>query len=79
VLVSQPINLRSLVEIFSVRRNRTVEDRRIRVCNKRFADCDRDPIPRKQVFCNLIDDAVRFSRDRHPAKKTEIGVLPQLG
>ncbi|MEE3718011.1 ATP-binding protein [Tumidithrix elongata RA019] len=34
-----------------------------------------DRVLLQQVFCNLIDNAVKFSRDRYPAK-IEVGMLP---
>jgi light-regulated signal transduction histidine kinase (bacteriophytochrome) len=77
-LASQPIDLRQLVEIviaFVTRQIEPGEERPVEFIVKDLPTASGDPTLLQQVFSNLIDNAVRFSRDRHPAK-IEIGALP---
>lgn len=77
-LVSQPVNLRSLVEssvALVIDQTQPGETPPIEFTIGDLPTVMGDPTLLQQVFTNLIDNAVKFSRNRQPAR-IQIGSLP---
>lgn len=77
-LANHPVNLRSLVDssvALIISQTQTDRERPIEFTIGNLPTVMGDPTLLQQVFTNLIDNAVKFSRDRHPAR-IEIGNLP---
>ncbi len=70
-IASQPVNLRQLVDTaiaLVLSQTETGEDRPIEFTIGELPSVSGDPTLLQQVFSNLIDNAVKFSRERRPAK-----------
>jgi len=68
--------VRELVEAaIALIKSQTPTDRQIEFIVGDLPTIDGDPVLLRQVFANLIDNAVKFSCDRQPAR-IEIGTLP---
>lgn len=77
-LANHPVNLRSLVDssvALIISQTPTGQERPIEFTIGDLPTVMGDPTLLQQLFTNLIDNAVKFSRDRHPAR-IEIATLP---
>lgn len=75
-LAQVSVSVRELVEAeIALIKSQTPTDRQIEFIVGDLPTIDGDPILLRQVFANLIDNAVKFSSDRQPAR-IEIGTLP---
>jgi light-regulated signal transduction histidine kinase (bacteriophytochrome) len=70
------VSVRELVEAaIALIKSQTPTDRQIEFIVGDLPTINGDPVLLQQVFANLIDNAVKFSCDRQPAR-IEIGTLP---
>jgi PAS domain S-box-containing protein len=74
-LAQVSVSVRELVEAaIALIKSQTPTDRQIEFIVGDLPTIDGDPVLLRQVFANLIDNAVKFSGDRQPAR-IEIGTL----
>ncbi len=70
------VDMRALVRETLADLAREQEGRRIDILIGDLPACQADPVLLKQVLANLLSNALKYTRQRDPAK-IEIGVLPQ--
>jgi PAS domain S-box-containing protein len=76
-LLKQPVNLYTLVEETWSTLEVEREERRVELVIGELPDCQGDPALLKQVFFNLLGNALKYSRLKSDTR-IEIGFLPQV-
>jgi light-regulated signal transduction histidine kinase (bacteriophytochrome) len=74
----RPVDLRRLVEEVLLARQEEIQERRITIVVQALPTVDADPLLLRQVLVNLIDNALKYTRNVEGARVT-IGVDPARG
>jgi len=77
-VAKQSVDVRALVRGVLDDLAREQDGRRIQIRIGDLPACEADPVLLKQVFANLLGNALKYTRQRDPAA-IEIGVVPQAG